>query len=234
MAKGNAMAIADLFRPDAGDLMDHYPNRREHAADFWVHMCALGLAVFGGGALFAFALMKGGIGLAAATGLYAFCLFAMLGCSALYNLSNPSPARRVLRRMDEAAIFVMIAGSCAPFIAQHSDGWTQWLFLGVIWTAAIAGAAGKILLPLGDRFWAGAYVAFGWLAALILAPLFPKMTPIVVWLLAAGGIVYTAGVSVYLWKAMPFRRAIWHGFVVSGAGLHFAAILVGVLLIKAM
>jgi len=34
----------------------------------------------------------------------------------------------------------------------------------------------------------------------------------------------------YLMKRLKFRRAIWHGHVIGGAGLHYAAVLVGVVL----
>ena len=49
-------------------------------------------------------------------------------------------------------------------------------------------------------------------------------------LLLAGGLVYSLGVIVYLNRSLPFRRAIWHGFVVAAAATHFAAILIGVVL----
>jgi hemolysin III len=54
--------------------------------------------------------------------------------------------------------------------------------------------------------------------------------PAAMWLLAAGGVVYSVGTIFYASKKLKFRRAIWHGHVVAGAGLHYAAILVGVVL----
>ena len=47
-------------------------------------------------------------------------------------------------------------------------------------------------------------------------------------LLVAGGVIYTIGVPFYVWEKLPFRRAIWHGFVMAAAGVHYAAILTGV------
>ena len=47
-------------------------------------------------------------------------------------------------------------------------------------------------------------------------------------LLAIGGVVYSIGVIFYMMRKLPFRRAIWHGHVVGGAGVHYAAVLVGV------
>ncbi|RUT81641.1 hemolysin III family protein, partial [Mesorhizobium sp. USDA-HM6] len=39
----------------------------------------------------------------------------------------------------------------------------------------------------------------------------------------AGGIVYSLGVIFFAWKGLRFHNAVWHGFVVTGAGLHLAA-----------
>jgi hemolysin III len=51
-------------------------------------------------------------------------------------------------------------------------------------------------------------------------------------LLIAGGLTYTAGSLVFLNTRLPFRRAIWHGFVCAGAALHFGAIAGGVVLLS--
>jgi hemolysin III len=45
-----------------------------------------------------------------------------------------------------------------------------------------------------------------------------------------GGLIYTAGVLFFISPKLKYRRAIWHGFVVAGAGVHWAAVLVGVVL----
>ena len=50
-----------------------------------------------------------------------------------------------------------------------------------------------------------------------------------VWL-AIGGLFYSFGTIFYLMRRLKFRRAIWHGHVIGGAGLHYAAVLVGVVL----
>lgn len=47
-------------------------------------------------------------------------------------------------------------------------------------------------------------------------------------LLAVGGALYTIGVPSYVWEKLLFRRAIWHGFVVAAAAVHYAAVLTGV------
>jgi hemolysin III len=57
-----------------------------------------------------------------ATAIYALCLVGMLTASTIYNWTKPCAARPVLRRLDEAAIFLMIAGSYTPFTTQRFEG----------------------------------------------------------------------------------------------------------------
>jgi hemolysin III len=44
-------------------------------------------------------------------------------------------------------------------------------------------------------------------------------------LLASGGILYSVGILFYRWRRLPYRRAIWHGFVLTGAACHYFAVL---------
>jgi len=218
------MVWARHFIPDEHEMREHYPSRLEHAADGWVHAIGLALAAFGGVALFVRTLTIGHAAAAGATAAYAACLVAMLTASAVYNLTRPSRARRILRRLDEAAIFIMIAGSYTPFtITQFPQPLAGWMTAGV-WALAATGVVGKLLFELSDLFWSLVYIAFGWLSVAIVLPLAHSLTPMAISLLAAGGLVYTSGVLVYLRQNIRFRRAIWHGFVLVGAGLHYVAI----------
>jgi hemolysin III len=225
------MSLTNLLTADEHELVNHYPSRAEHAADGIVHAIGLLAALVGGGLLVAVALMNRGVPMATASALYAFCLMAMLAASAVYNFSKPTAARRVLRRIDEAAIFLMIAGSYTPFtIKLLPPDFALWVTVA-IWAAALAGAAGKVFWTgLSDRAWCVVYLAFGWLAVLVLGPVAPTLPPIAFWLLVAAGLTYSGGVVLYLNHALPFRRAIWHGCVVLGAAGHYAAVLLGLVL----
>ncbi len=225
------MALIDLFTPDEHDLAPHYPNRAEHAADGWVHGVGFAAALIGGGVLLALALGRGGVPLATGAALYALCLMAMLAASAVYNLTRPSRARRLLRRLDEAAIFLMIAGSYTPFTIQLLP--PAWAIAAtvLVWALALAGAAGKLFwASVPDRVWCLVYLAFGWLAVVILGPVALSLPPLALTLLIAAGLIYSGGVLLYLNHALPFRRALWHACVVLGAAGHYAAVLVGVVL----
>jgi hemolysin III len=162
--------------------------------------------------------------------IYAACVVAMFACSAAYNFAG-ARRRPLLRRFDHAAIFLMIAGSYTPFTTQSLTGGWAIGMTAAVWTLALAGAAAKLLLPgLARGFWIGLYLALGWAALAALKPLLAALSLAALILLAAGGILYSLGVVVYARRSLPFRRAIWHGFVLAAAGTQYAAVLIGVVL----
>jgi hemolysin III len=225
------MSFAELLIPDEHELAEHYPTRVEKTADGLVHAIGILAALIGGGVLVAVALTNRGVPMATASALYALCLMAMLAASAVYNLSKPNQKRRILRRIDEAAIFLMIAGSYTPFTVKLLPPEFALFATVAIWAAALAGAAGKVLWPrLSDRAWCVIYLAFGWLAVLVLGPAAPTLPPLAIGLLVVAGVTYSAGVLLYLNHALPFRRALWHACVVLGAAGHYGAVLVGLVL----
>ncbi len=213
----------------AGDT-PHYPRPLERSADRWVHIVGLTAGAVGGLALLGFSLGVGKLGQAAAVGVYATCLVLMFLASAAYNLASPR-RRPLLRRLDHAAIFLMIAGSYTPFTTQRLTGAWAWGMTTAVWALATGAAAGKLFAPGLDRkVWVVVYLALGWIAIIAIQPLLAGVAPVALILLLAGGLVYTAGVVIYLKVDMPFRRAIWHGFVTAAAATHFVAILTGVVL----
>jgi hemolysin III len=225
------MSLTNLLIADEHELVEHYPNRAEYTADGLVHAIGIVAALIGGGLLVAVALVYRGVPMATASAIYAMCLMAMLVASAVYNLTKPSPHRRVLRRLDEAAIFLMIAGSYTPFTIQLLPPSFAFAVTAAVWAAALAGAAGKVFwTQLSDRAWCLVYLAFCWLAVVVLAPVAPSLPPLALWMLVIAGIIYSSGVLLYLNHAIPFRRALWHACVILGAAGHYGAVLVGLVL----
>ena len=226
--------LSHVCTPDEFDMIEHYLSPAEKTADLIVHVVGLTLAVVGGGLLAVLAALYAGVGAAVAIAVYALCLVAMLTASTVYNQIRPCAARPVLRRLDEAAIFLMIAGSYTPFTTQRFEGAWAVGFTLLVWAVGLSGAFAKVLLPrLSDVFWSCVYVAFGWLAVVALKPMVDTVHPAALALLVIGGLIYTAGVFVFVSPKVKYRRAIWHGFVVTGATVHWAAVLVGVVLAPA-
>lgn len=217
------MTLADII-PNL-----HYPTRLEKLVDGWVHGVALGLFTFAVGVGLGLAIWQGGLGMASAVAVYAVCVIAMIGCSMAYNLAENSKRRELLRRLDHAAIFLMIAGTYTPFTTLRFDGAWAISMTSVIWALAIVGAAGKFFLPgVSKKIWLSFYIVMGWLVLAAMGPLIEGVPLAGIVLLAVGGALYTIGVPFYVWEKLPFRRAIWHGFVMVAAGVHYAAVLTGV------
>jgi hemolysin III len=218
-------AVADVYS------LDHYRTEKERAADWWIHLVAICAAAIGGAALLFVSASQNRPGLILAATLYSTALICMLAFSAVYNFSRVSPLRPFLRRLDEAGIFLMIAGSYTPFTTQTLHGLWAITMTSLVWTLAVAGIIGKLALPgISERAWTVLYVLFGWVAVLAFKPLIYGLPPAAGTLLVGGGVVYTTGSLVFLNARLPFRRAVWHGFVCLGAALHFAAITCGVVL----
>jgi hemolysin III len=219
--------VARMLSPH---LADHYPTPASMRADLIVHVIGLGFAVIGGATLLVLALGLNGPVPAASVLVYVAAFVAMLALSAAYNFSKLR-WRPVLRRLDHAAIFLMIAGSYTPFTTQRLHGdWAVGMTLAV-WGLALAGAAAKLFLPgLGRGFWVVLYLGLGWIAVVAIKPILASVSWTTLALLAGGGLVYSIGAGFYVLKQLKFRRAIWHGHVVGAAALHFVAVLVGVVL----
>lgn len=201
-------------------------SRPERVADAAVHAVGLVCGLAACVALAAVAAPQADARMGLALAVYAAGLLAMLGCSAAYNVSRSPRRRRWLRRIDHAAIFVMIAGTYTPFALVTIDGaWGLGLLL-FVWTVAVLGVLGKLFLAARFERWSiPAYLLLGWTVLVALEPLLERLSLAGLILLAAGGLLYTAGVAFYRWERLPFQTAIWHGFVLAAAACHFTAIL---------
>ena len=150
----------------------------------------------------------------------------MLGCSALYNLASDRPRKALWRRLDHAAIFVMIAGTYTPFAVVAIGGAWGTGLLVFVWTVAAAGVVLKLLDP--GRFETlsiAAYLSLGWTIIVAIDHLIAAVSLRAFVLLAAAGFLYSAGVLFYRWHRLPYQRAIWHGFVLTAAACQYFAIL---------
>lgn len=207
----------------------HYPTRLEKLVDGWVHGVALGVFTLAVATALGLAIWQGGVGMASAVGVYAVCVIAMIGCSMAYNLAENHKRKALLRRFDHAAIFLMIAGTYTPFTTLRFEGAWAIGMTAAVWSIALIGIAGKLFLPgVSKKLWLVLYFLLGWLIVAAIGPLTAGVSLAGVVLLAIGGALYTIGVPFYVWERLPFRRAIWHSFVMVAAGVHYAAVLTGV------
>lgn len=200
----------------------HY-SRAEMIADGVVHAVGIVLAIAAGSALLWLAVFHAGPGEYAAAVFYVVSLLTVLSVSLAYNLWPLTPVKWVLRRFDHAAIYLLIAATYTPFLTQL--GPDAWPMIALVWGGALAGMAIKLFLPgRFDRLAIIFYLAIGWSGVVVAGPLMETLPPATIALIVAGGIAYSSGVLFFIWHGLRYQNALWHGFVVTGAGLHCAAI----------
>jgi hemolysin III len=154
-------------------------------------------------------------------------LVLMFSFSAGYNLvTRPPRLKEWLRRLDHAAIFLMIAGTYTPFVLIQMNTPFGLILLAVVWAIA---AIGIVLQLFAPRYLHGLslalYLVQGWAVLAAIEPLMSAMPVRALTLLMAGGVLYTVGVVFHLWERLPYSNAIWHGFVLAAASCHFTAVI---------
>ncbi|MGB3501835.1 MAG: hemolysin III family protein [Mesorhizobium sp.] len=197
----------------------------ERIADVVVHGVGLAIALVAGTVLLVLAANRLELGEFSSLVLYVLLLVTVMSVSGLYNALPVSPIKTFLRRFDHAAIYLLIAASYTPFAVQILDHAFAPAVLALVWVGAIAGMAVKLFLPgRFDRTAIALYLLLGWSGVALFTPLFATLPATSVWLIVAGGIAYSTGVIFFVLHRMRFQTAIWHGFVVTGAALHLAAV----------
>ena len=167
----------------------------------------------------------------AAAVVYGASLFALFLASALYHRPTwPPRARLLMRRLDHAAIPLLIAGTYTPFCLLLG-GRTGNVLLGVVWAGAGFAVLRAVLWARAPRPLVTAiYLLLGWVVVPVLPALLARLGPQALALLLAGGLVYTLGAVVYAARRPdPFPRVlgfheIFHAMVVAAAALHFAVV----------
>jgi hemolysin III len=167
-----------------------------------------------------------------ATAIYAASVSALFGVSALYHRSTwTTPARRRMRRLDHAMIFLLIAGTYTPVGLLVLEGTLATVVLAVVWGGAVAGIVLELAWASAPSWLGGTvYLALGWVAVVATPQLFTRLGVAGGLLLVAGGLVYSAGVAVYALRrpdpvpAVFGYHEVFHLLVIAGVAAHFLAI----------
>ena len=209
-------------------------TRGELVADGVIHIIGIAAGLIGAAILVIAVTTSGSPLELAAVATYSGGLLAMLGCSAAYQLLRASRRRELLRCFDHSAIFLMIAGTYTPFTLLRTRPFWDVALTAAVWSIAAAGIVLRLSSPrVFDRVSIAFYLALGWAGLAAIAPLVPFVQVSTLVLLGAGGLLYTAGVAFHLWERLPFQNAIWHGFVLLAAAVHYAAVLEEIVVARA-
>lgn len=147
--------------------------------------------------------------------VYLACSLLLFANSGVYHISNghfPVKVSQLLRRIDHANIYLLIAGTYTPLALALMTPDHQRLVLGIIWTGAVIGMVANVCWITAPRWlFTILYVVLGWVAVWFIPELYRAGGAAIVILIAAGGVIYTLGAVVYaLKKPDPLPR--WFGF----------------------
>ena len=150
--------------------------------------------------------------------IYGASQILLFSSSALVHSFFAMPKLRYyLRIVDQAFVYLLIAGTYTPVALVSMRGPWGWGIFITIWTLAISGILLKTLVFRKKHIITDLlYLPMGWIVLFTFRPLL-RLAPegFVLWLLI-GGACYTVGVLFYLWKRLPGSHVIWHLFVLGG------------------
>jgi hemolysin III len=193
------------------------------------HQYAFFASIGLGAVLFAVA---SGTGERISAGVFAASLTTMFGVSALYHRLTWRPrARRWMRRLDHAAIYLLIAGTYTPFGLLALSGSWRWTILPIVWGGALVAIVLKLAWIDAPKWLAAAIgIVLGWLGIVALPQLWAHSGPAGVVLLGLGGVLYTAGAVVYAARrpdpapAVFGYHEVFHALVIAAAACQYGAV----------
>ena len=210
------MGVCMLSRPTAREEIE---NSVSHGIGL---LAAIAVAPF----LIASAASGGSAQTIVGASVFSATMVLLYLSSTLYHALPAPSAKRVLRTVDHAAIFLLIAGTYTPFTLGVLSGAWGWTLFGLVWTLALAGVLletfGRMRYP---KLSLALYIGMGWLVLIAAKPMIQLMQPWGLFWLVAGGVAYTAGVAFYAAKRIPHHHLIWHLFVIAGTACHVVAVL---------
>lgn len=157
--------------------------------------------------------------------VYGLSLVLLLSSSMLYHFAQDERKRYWYKKLDHTAIYYLIAGTYTPFLSIAIPTAKAHHLLIALWVIALIGTLFKLVfIHRFQKVSLAAYLVMGWLAVLVMDDMQRYLSRDAIQLLIAGGLAYTVGTLFYALKNVRYTHAIWHVFVLLGAGLHFLAI----------
>ncbi|MFI7290089.1 hemolysin III family protein [Streptomyces anulatus] len=168
-----------------------------------------------------------------ACAVYAVTAWLLFATSAIYHRGTWGPlGEALLRRLDHANIFLIIAGTCTPLAVLLLPPNDRSVLLWTVWAGALAGIAFRVLWVAAPRWlYTPCYLALGWAPVWYLADFLRTGGAAVLTLIVVGGLLYSAGAVVYaLQRPDPSPRwfgfhEVFHALTVAAFTAHYIAIL---------
>ena len=161
---------------------------------------------------------------AASTAIFGSMLFILFQSSALYHAMVNETAKKVFRKIDHSAIFMLIAGTYTPILLLTVKFPLSIALLAMTWYLAITGIIYSCLTLKFKHLSTGLYLVMGWLSVFLAYSVWTNASHNALWLMLLGGLFYSGGCIFYLAKK-KYMHCIWHIFVIAGAISHYLCIL---------
>lgn len=190
------------------------------------HGVGAALAVAALVALVVLAFLRGTTWHIVSYSIYGVSLFALFLASTLYHGVQKPRLRPILRKVDHACIYLLIAGTYTPFVLISMRSSLGLTLLTIVWAMAVFGIVYKIFFI--DRFvvlTTLAYVAMGWMSIVAWREMVASIPPVGLTFLMVGGAFYTIGVVFYALTRIRYTHAVWHFLILAGSACHFIAVL---------
>jgi hemolysin III len=201
---------------------------REEKLNSATHALGFVLSVWGVVWLLLRACHHGNAWQIAGCAVYGASLVAVYAASTLSHAFQQPRLRRLFRILDQAFIFLLIAGTYTPLALSYLRGGIGWWFLfGLIWGIALVGFFSKAVWGHQiDAVSTVLHVTLGWLPVCGMWPMLSLVPSGLLWWMFYGGLCYTAG-TFFLQRdeRVPFFHAVWHLMVIAGSACHYWGIL---------
>ena len=157
--------------------------------------------------------------------IYGSSLILMFLSSTIYHAVTSPELKFKFKIIDHSAIYLLIAGTYTPFLLLGLGSELGMLATVVIWSIGLFGIGFKIIAQGAyPKISVATYLLMGWLALVLIYPLYQSLAPGAFWLLLAGGLCFSVGVLFYVAKKVKYTHAVWHIFVVAGCACHYFSI----------
>lgn len=159
-------------------------------------------------------------------GVYGAALVAVYFASTMSHAFERPRLRRLFRVLDQAFIFLLIAGTFTPLSLSYLRGGAWWFLFGLVWGIALVGFFSKtVFAHQVDAVSTVLHVTLGWLPVAAVKPMIGLVPGGLLWAMFYGGMCYTLG-TFFLQRdeRVPYFHAVWHLLVIAGSVFHFLGI----------
>lgn len=218
--------MAKLNRARLGEWINEHYTLGEEIAHSVTHGVGAALSAVALVVLLVLAIGRGSPWHILSFAVYGVSLLALFLASTLYHGVQKPRLRPILRKVDHACIYLLIAGTYTPFVLVAMRGTLGLTLLAIVWALAVFGIVYKMFFI--DRFvviTTLAYVAMGWMSVIAWKQMVANIPRVGLIFLMVGGGLYTIGVIFYAMTKIRYTHAVWHVFILGASICHFVAVL---------